>query len=354
MDPEVTSPQPAADIALPGDGTLFAALQLAVRAPSVHNSQPWRWRVGPRSVQLYADRSRLLPATDPDGRDLLISCGAALHHLLVALAALGRSGRVRRLPDPERPEHLATVELTPRSAADADTALADAITVRRTDRRRFRSWPVPGQFLGELIELADLAGLHLEVVMEPALRWKVVRAIRIAAEQQAADPAYAEELAAWSGRPPGSPDGVPTANAPSPARVPGQPPLRAFADPGLAQSTGDEPEDAALLVLSTPTDAPLQWLRAGEVTSAILLAAARDGLASSPFTQPLEVADTRAYLRSRIARVGHPQILLRIGWPSPGEPPPLTPRRPLADVVEPLDAGPTGTPTGTPIDEKEK
>jgi nitroreductase len=330
----------------PGDVTLRAALQLAVRAPSVHISQPWRWRVGRESAQLHADWSRLLPATDPDGHDLLISCGAALHHLLIALAGLGWSGRIRRMPDPRRPEHLATVELTPHEATAADAALSTGITVRRTDRRRLRSWPVPGQFLGEVIESADLAGVHLEVVTDPTLRWKLVRAIRIAAEQQAADPHYAEELAARSGRPPGSLDGVPSASAPAPGRVPGQPPLRAFADPGLAQPPGDEPEEAALLMLSTPTDTPLQWLRVGEVTSAVLLAATRDGLASSPYSQPLEVADTRAFVRSRIARAGHPQILLRIGWPPSGDPPPLTPRRPLAHVVEPLDSATTDTLTG--------
>ncbi|MDX6584329.1 MAG: hypothetical protein QOI10_3513, partial [Solirubrobacterales bacterium] len=68
----------------PGNATVLAALELAVRAPSLHNTQPWRWRVGDESVQLYLDQARQLPATDPEGRELIISCGAALHHLLVA------------------------------------------------------------------------------------------------------------------------------------------------------------------------------------------------------------------------------------------------------------------------------
>lgn len=318
------------------DPVVVPALQLACRAPSVHNSQPWRWRVGQRTVELHADLSRRLPATDPDGRDLVISCGAALHHLTVALAGLGEVARVHRLPDPSRAGHLATVERMSQQPPSADAALVEAIGRRRTDRRRFRPWPVPAQLLGELAGTAALAGVRMDVVTDPAVRWALVRAIRTAAEAQSSDPAYGAELAAWSGRPDGAADGVPAASVPAPGRVPGQPPLRAFAADGLDQPAGDGPEESALLLLSTPTDTPLQWLRVGEVTSALLLTAAREGLGSSPLTQPLEVADTRELLRSRIVPAGHPQVLLRIGWPSPGEVPP-TPRRDLADVVDPLD-----------------
>jgi hypothetical protein len=117
--------------------------------------------------------------------------------------------------------------------------------------------------------------------------------------------------------------------------------MREFAQSELDQPpTHGEPEAAELLLLSTPADTPLQWLRAGELTSAILLAATRDGLATSPLTQPLEIADTREFLRTQIAgtAAAHPQILLRIGWTPPGaDELPRTPRRPLAEVIAPID-----------------
>ena len=131
------------DRGIPDQDTVLDALQLAVRAPSVHNTQPWGWRVEGRNVHLYADPARQVPATDPLGRDLVISCGAALHHLLVALAASGWAGRVHRLPDPHRPDHLATVELTPHIPPSAETELATAIPHRRTDRRRSPHGPCP-------------------------------------------------------------------------------------------------------------------------------------------------------------------------------------------------------------------
>jgi hypothetical protein len=266
-DQEVVSVTvPASD-----EDAVRAALRLAIRAPSVHNCQPWRWRVGPGIVHLCVDGSRQVTATDSHGRDLLISCGAALHHLLVALASFGRGAQVRRMSNPRWPGHLATVEPFAQITRGREEALAAAILRRRTDRRRFSSWPVPVELLGEMIELARLEGVGLEVITDPVLRWKLFRAITIAAEQQATDPAYAAELAAWSGRGNEADDGVPAANAPAAQHIPGRMPLREYARSSLHQppSTG-EPENAALLLLTTPTDTARDWLRAGEVTSALL------------------------------------------------------------------------------------
>ena len=105
-----------------------------------------------------ADATRRLLRTDPDGRDQVVSCGAALHHLLVALADAGQGARVRRLPDPTRPHHLATVEPAMHVDVDVDAGLASAIDLRRTDRRPFRAWPVPPELTGELAEIASSIG----------------------------------------------------------------------------------------------------------------------------------------------------------------------------------------------------
>src|SRR3954453_4606876 len=92
--------------------TIRAAVELGSPAPSLQNSQPWRWRLGLRSLLLQADLRRWLPATDADGRDLAVSCGAALHHTRVALAASGLHTIVHPIPDPDRPDDLAALELS--------------------------------------------------------------------------------------------------------------------------------------------------------------------------------------------------------------------------------------------------
>lgn len=321
----------------PDEAALRSALHLALRAPSLHNSQPWRWRLDGPSVQLYLDPNRRLPITDPYARELVISCGAALHHLEAALAARGWQVQVHRLPDPGEPTHLATITACGRTDVAVETGLADAIPRRRTDRRRFGSWPVPAELVGELIEIADQRGARLQEVTEPRPHRRLVRAIAEAAERQASDPATSAELAAWSGRDSDSPDGVPADHVPVPQHATGRPPMRPFAGSQQQESTsGGEPEAAALLVLSTSTDRPRQWLLAGEVASAALLAATRDGLASSLLTQPLEVDDVRAFLREHVVSSGlwHPQLILRIGWLPAGTPPlPPTPRHSLDDVL---------------------
>ena len=117
--------------------TLRRIVELATRAPSVHNTQPWRWRGGPHSLELYADRSRTLPASDPDGRNLVISCGAALHHAQVAADALGWSTMVTRFPDPDQPDLLARLAVAPGTPSRHAPELLEAIDKRCTDRRRF-------------------------------------------------------------------------------------------------------------------------------------------------------------------------------------------------------------------------
>jgi nitroreductase len=122
---------------------LERVVEVASRAPSVHNTQPWRWRAHGRTLELYTDRTRQLAATDAEGRNLTISCGAALHHAQVAAAALGWGAEVVRHPDPFQPDLLARMALAPAPPPAAAAATLAAVEGRRTDRRRFTAWPGP-------------------------------------------------------------------------------------------------------------------------------------------------------------------------------------------------------------------
>lgn len=268
-------------VGFPDRQTLHAVLDLATRAPSVHNSQPWRWCVDPDGLHLFADPTRHLPRTDTDRRDLMLSCGAALHHCTVALAATGWHARVHRLPDPRTPEHLAAIEVSPRPADDLDVVLSTAITRRRTDRRHYGSWPVPWGDIALMGARAARAGVMLRQVDEiPRLHDIVVDAVS----------------------------------------------RRACA----------EPEGSVVVALGTESDDELARLRAGEATSLVLLSATAMGLASCPVTEPLEIPETRAAVRADVfGDSGHPQMMVRVGRPPAGaEPLPPTPRRPLPDVAQ--------------------
>lgn len=318
---------------LPDAETVRTTLTLATRAPSIDNTQPWRWRVDRTSLHLYSDSRMELPNTDPDGRDLMLSCGATLNHCVIALAAMGWHAEVRRLPDPADPSHLAAIEVWPHTPDHTNITLAAAIPRRRTDRRIYSARPVPASDIAVMDALAARMGVMLRQV--DAMD-KLNKIARQAARDHATNRDYLVELTMWSGRY-GSRAGVPARNTPEhdcSAPIPG----RIFAGPGLAQPPGASPADdnAVILVLGTEADDRLAQLRAGEATSAILLTATAKGLASCPITEPLEIPKTRDAVRFDVFGTdGYPQMLLRMGWaPVNADPLPPTPRRALTRVVE--------------------
>jgi nitroreductase len=327
--------------ALPDQASLRRALEFAVRAPSVYNSQPWRWRAGiTGGVDLFADPDRRLITIDAAGRDLLLSCGAALHHLVVALAGAGWSTQVERFPDPENSNHLAHVQPSI-AAPPADTArLAGAISQRRTDRRRFSAESVDEALLGTLTGHAGACGTELHVVAGNAARDRLIEMVTRSASLQRQQAGYAAELARWTGRYTGAADGITADTVAAGIAHPGEVPMRAFTRGALAQSphSFEHADASVLMVLSSPHDDRLGALRAGEASSAVLLAATDMGLATTPLSQPLEVSRTRAAITEHfVGPQSFPQILLRIGWPQPGcaQLPP-TPRRGLDHVLAQL------------------
>ncbi|MGV9819799.1 Acg family FMN-binding oxidoreductase [Nocardia xishanensis] len=308
------------------------AVAMAVRAPSVHNTQPWRWRISERSVDLYADPARRLPSTDPTGRALLLSCGAALHHLRVALAVQGWSAEVGYLPDPADHDHLARISVNADTPSRDDIDLGAAIVHRRSDRRRYCDRRVPCGRLRRVAERAVPFGAVARVV-PPPLRTPLGRSTRTAARRHAHDRAYLAELAAWSGRH-GTADGVPAANTPRP-RPEDDISQRAFLAPELAD-TSFATDGSEWLVIGTADDGRRSELRAGEAASALLLTATSLGMASCLQTEPLEVAELRSAIRSDVLHdCAHPQAMVRLGFmPTSVAPLPFTPRREVHEVID--------------------
>ncbi|WP_288047860.1 NAD(P)H nitroreductase [Nocardia sp.] len=319
----------------PDTDTVRAALALAVHAPSVHNTQPWQWRVGDTTVHLYVDEERGLHHADPDRRDLLISCGAALHHFRVAARSFGWHTVVHRFPNPDDPRHLAALEFVPVTPTSDVVSMARAIDDRRTDRRKPTSWEVPEPFITAMIAAGVAEGAMVSDIPGGATRIRLVEAFRAASSEHRADRGYRSELARWSGRRADT-EGVPARNAVASA----DPLTREFHASTLTEAVLHDLDDhGALLLVHTGSDDALSRLRAGEAASAVLLSATGFGLATCPLTEPLELPGTRALVREDLlSDSGFPQIIIRAGWASTSAAPvPATPRRPLAEVVRPLE-----------------
>jgi hypothetical protein len=308
---------------------------LATRAPSVHNTQPWLWRASGAGLELFADSARQLNKADPDGRDLLLSCGAALHHLRVAAAALGWAADVRHAPDPHYPRLLASVGFSRQDVSEEATGLLTCLRQRQTDRRRFSSWPLAAEQSRSLVRAGSGWGATVTWVEDEGVRMRLLRLTAEADERQRRDPAYSAELETWVRD--RRHDGVASTNVPAAGAV-GDDGLvpRRFPPGTMVEDVQDRTSSPpGIVVISTSSDDALSRVRAGEALSAVWLEATRKSLAAVPLSQATEVDDTRRLLATReLGDRACPQILLCVGWPQADCPPlPHTARRPVARVL---------------------
>jgi nitroreductase len=312
---------------------LATAAAAALRAPSIFNTQPWLWRVDANALELRADRDRMLTTTDPDGRLLLLSCGASLHHARVALAAAGWAVVVDRFPDSDDDDLLARLRLMePRTATGEDEARYKAITARRTDRRPFGDDPVPAATVRRLVQAVQREGVRLHDVRVDQMPMLAV-AVASAEAAETGDAAYRNELLRWINRPQWSNDGVPPGTGV--AHVARRVPVRDFV---VAPNTGMPVEPggdrgARYLIVYGDGEAPLDWLRAGEGASALMLTAVSLGLGVAPISDVIEVERPRQLVRGLLPGAGRPYLVVRCGHPVDTTPIADAPRRAAAEVV---------------------
>lgn len=310
-----------------GARAFVEAAQRAQRAPSILNTQPWRWRVRDQALNLYADRDRQVTSIDPDGRLLTLSCGAVLHHARVALAATGHDVETERFPDPDDVDHLARLRVVgEHDPFSRDLQVLRDIKHRRTDRRPFAAiTPVPEPVLSAMRRAAEDEHASLYRV-RPEQRPFLAAAARQAANTEGEMEDYQAELSRWTHQR-STGEGVPAETVA--AQVPREVPLRDFA-PGretlLDPGWGDD-RFADFLIIATDGDAPEDWLVAGEATSATWLMATHENLVVSALSDVVEVPPARELLGNLLEPTRYPQLVLRVGVNMQPTPTPESPRR---------------------------
>jgi Nitroreductase family len=293
----------------------------AVWAPSVNNTQPWRFVVGPDQIGLYADAERRLQVADPDGREMMISCGAALFTARLALRSLGYVPEARLLPDPGDPTLVARLSWPRRAAAtEFERRLFSQVRRRRTHRGAFDPEPLPHGLLAALRDEAAHYGAALRIVAEDGRRAALAAAVQNAERSLELDAARVRELARWTPGP-GSArtDGVPATSYPArPERTDPYFPSRDFARGhgwGLAPLAAAPPARATGVVglLTTTADRPVDWVNAGQALQRVLLVATASGAAVALHSQPMELAWVREFIRTELSDTAYPHLVLRIG-----------------------------------------
>lgn len=337
------APWSVAEADYPATGTageqLNFCLNYAILAPSGHNSQPWAFQLEFNEAKLYADRTRALPVVDPFDRELIMSCGAALFHLRLAIRHFGHTDEVYLFPDVAEPDLLASVELgPPRRSHGDEPAMFQCIKRRRTNRHAFANQPVPDRMLVSLQRAAAIENARLSVYSDTLPRERIAALVDQADRVQMSNPSFRRELAAWM-HPAHSKtcDGLP-------GYACGLSQILDFATPaysfvirrfdlgnGIAAHNRKLVEGSPVLaVLATEADKPASWLEAGQALARVLLLAQSYGLSASFLNQPVEVPALRAELRESLKLPGFPQIVLRLGY---GGECPSTPRRGIRETL---------------------
>jgi nitroreductase len=320
---------------------LAVIISAAGRAPSVHNTQPWRFAVQRGAIDLLADSHRQLRIADPDGRELLISCGAALYGMRLGVRKLGYLPAVELLPVPDDPALLARVTAAERATLTAaERELLAAMPHRHTHRGPFDPGPVPARLLDALLADAVDEGAKLTLIEDAGQLDVLASLALLAAGATRSSKVRQAERNQWA-RPAGDVerDGVSARSwsaaraAPAGAGV-GLPlaglrlPQRDFGQSGLLPAGGSPP--AATAILTTPADTRQDWLAAGQALHRVLLRAATRWVFASLYTEPLEIPQIRERIRVLFGLDGVPQMLMQFGRANTAA---ATVRRPASELL---------------------
>lgn len=312
------------------------ALSRARLAPSIHNSQPWRFGIRGNAIEIRADRNRRLRVLDPTGRQLMISMGCALFNARVALAAERREVSVHRLPDPADFALVARCVVADRTSPWHPLVRLDpAIDRRRSNRREFFETRVPEEVQWELMTAAKAENSMLIPISSDKSRLDVARLLWEADAEQTDDPAYRAEVREWTTSIATRKDGISPQSYPMSSDDRGEIPLRDFGLKvgGHMPPVTESGRNQCLMILGSSQDTPLAWLRAGEALERLWLEATRLDYVISLFTQVIEVPDIREELCAQLSLQCEPLVLIRVGQAAPNV---ATNRRDLDHLIEEL------------------
>jgi nitroreductase len=322
-------------VALPQTPEMAELIRYATLAPSGHNTQPWRFRIGTDRIDILPDFSRRTPIVDPDDHHLFVGLGCAGETLALAAGAGGRSSELR-----VEPGDGGSVQLALGGPAGSGSVLFDAIPARQSTRTDYDGKPISLADLRSLAAAAEIPGVDVVLITNKS-ETSLVRDLVVAGNSaQMADAAFLRELKAWMRFSPREAkrtgDGLFSATTGNPA-LPEWLGARAFDWAFKAESENDKysrqiASSAGIAIFASEREDHAHWVLAGRACQRFALQATVLGLKCAFINQPVEVARLRPELAALAGLAGRrPDIVMRFGH---GPSLPFSARRPVRAVLE--------------------
>lgn len=297
-------------------------VELATRAPSGHNTQPWLFRIGEKEITILPDLTKELPVVDNDRRELYISLGCATENLCIAASASGYRTEVSIEAPTEQP---AAIHISLEKSADVlPSPFYPAIEKRQTNRSVYNGQAVPEKSLEALTAIAAEPGIRFHLWKNGSEEFNALKALILKGnDSQMNDPTFKEELQTWMRY--NKKHSEATRNGLSYA-VFGAPNLPAFLSKAImgsflnssTQNKGDSKKIASsshLVLFTVPNNTVEEWIGLGRTLQRFLLTATQENIAAAFLNQPCEVKELAEEIRQELPiNKEYPALLLRIGY----------------------------------------
>mgnify|MGYP001613513513 CR=1 FL=1 len=295
-------------------------LKFAVLAPSSHNSQPWRFEIGPSHIAIFPEFKRSLPQSDTNHRQLYISLGCALENILIAAYYFGFQTEVIYFPDGENEACAIRVQCAESSPKNKnDGHLISAILKRHTNRNQYRTELPPLDFLNQ-IQTWGNNEISIHLVGEPEEKNKIAEVVIKAGIAAMDDTGFRAELSEYvKNNLTKSPIGMPAfgMGIPTPISL-----LAPHMLKRLNMNRMSQKKDTALLknhtplfaIIATKEDDKKNWLKSGQLYEKIALEATALGIDTNVMAAGIQIGEFYKELQKILQTDYRPQIFFRMGY----------------------------------------
>jgi len=308
----------------------------ATRAPSGHNSQPWRFVVKNSSIEIHPDFTRSLPVVDPDNRELYISLGAATENIILAAQDFGLLCDVNLFP-----KNKDYIQVNIQTGGKTCNTWHKLINMRQSNRGKYSGQPLTAGDIAKLKAVTAEEGTHSTFITEPSDISPIVAFVKEGNRYQMSSPAFRSELLSWIrfNKQEAQSKGDGLSNS-----AMGTPPLpfrwlgKLIAGSMLTPEKQNKKDEVLLksasgfIIFSVDDNTKVPWVNLGRYFERMALEALKLDIAVSHYNQPLEVPELAEKLQTQFNTTGkYPCLMIRFGR---AKRMPYSIRRPIESVIK--------------------